>query len=97
MNMNAQEMNMINKPVMLLREEFVVNLSNLINESGLPLFVIEPILEEVLGTIKVELKKQYEYEKMQYEQALMAAAKAEGEQDDRRKISEEITENSVQE
>lgn len=91
MNMN----NTVNKPVILLREEFIVNLSNLINKSGLPLFVIEPIMQEALGSINVELKRQYEYEKMQYEQALMSAANAEGEQDDRGKISEEITEDST--
>lgn len=95
MNMNTQETNTINKPVMLLREEFAMDLSNLINKSRLPLYVIEPIMQEVLGTINTELKKQYEYERMQYEQALMNAAKAEGEQDDRGKISEEITEDST--
>ena len=78
MNMNTQEMNAINKPVMLLREDFIMNLSDLINESGLPLFVVEPILGEVLSNVNIELKKQYEYEKMQYEQALMNAIKAEG-------------------
>ena len=96
MNMNGQEMNTINKPIMLLREEFAVNLSNLINKSGLPLFVIEPILQEVLGTVNVELKRQYEMEVAQYKQALMNASKVEGEQDDRGKISEEITEDSTE-
>lgn len=96
MNMNGQEMNTINKPIMLLREEFAVNLFNLINKSGLPLFVIEPILQEVLGAVNVELKRQYEMEVAQYKQALMNASKVEGEQDDRGKISEEITEDSTE-
>lgn len=96
MNMNGQEMNTINKPIMLLREEFIVGLSNLINESKLPLFIIEPILQEVLGTVNVELKRQYEMEVAQYKQALMNASKVEGEQDDRGKISEEITEDSTE-
>ena len=94
MEMNTQG---INKPIMILREEFMMNMSNLINKSGLPLFIIEPIMRDMLMEVNAGVKRQYEMEKVQYEQALMAAAKAEGEQDDRRKIPEEITEAPIQE
>lgn len=83
----------INKPIMLLREEFVINLSNLINNSGLPLFAIEPIMREATNGVSVELRKQYEYEKAQYENAVKSMG---GEQNDGRKISEEITEDSTE-
>lgn len=96
---NKEVTNMIDKPMSILREEFIDNLVGLINNSGLPLFVIEPILQGCLDDVKINARNQYEYEKMQYEQALMNAMDAmntEGEQDDRGKISEEITEDSTE-
>ena len=60
----------VNKPIMLLREEFVTNMSNLINNSGLPLFVIEPIMRDLLTEVNIGIKRQYETEKAQYEQAI---------------------------
>lgn len=75
----------VRKPIMLLRQEFFINLTNLINNSGLPLFCIEPILKDVLNGVNMELDKQYRIEKMQYEKAL---EDINGEQDERGKISE---------
>ena len=77
MNKNTQETKTINKPVMMLREEFIMNMSNLINTSGLPLFIIEPIVRDMLMEINVNVKKQYEMEKAQYEQAIMSSQNAE--------------------
>ena len=77
MNKNTQETKTINKPVMMLREEFIMNMSNLINTSGLPLFVIEPIVRDMLMEINMNVKKQYEMEKAQYEQAIMSSQNAE--------------------
>ena len=65
--------NNIEKPILLLREEFLFSISNLINDSKLPLFAIEPILRDVLDSVNVELKKQYQYEKEYYENALKAS------------------------
>lgn len=96
MERSMQEVNTINKPIMLLKDEFTNEMADLINNSGLPLFVIEPILKDILREVNVELKKQYEYEKMQYEQALMNAESAKGEQDDRGKISKEIRKDSTE-
>jgi hypothetical protein len=45
-------------------------MSNLINNSGLPLFVIEPIMRDLLTEVNIGIKKQYEVEKAQYEQAI---------------------------
>lgn len=64
------EKRIVNKPIMILREEFVTNMSNLINNSGLPLFVIEPIMRDLLTEVNIGIKKQYEVEKAQYEQAI---------------------------
>lgn len=77
MNKNTQETKTINKPVMMLREEFIMNMSNLINTSGLPLFIVEPIVRDMLMEINMNVKKQYEMEKAQYEQAIMSSQNAE--------------------
>lgn len=58
------------KPSILIREEFVSEITKLINETPLPLFVIEPILQNLLNEVHVTVKKQYEYEKEQYQKSL---------------------------
>ena len=41
-----------------------------INNCKLPMFVIEPILQELLDQVKIMAQKQYEADKMQYEEQL---------------------------
>lgn len=57
----------MNKPITLIREETKQQLADVINNSGLPAFVIEPILAEFLNETRMAAKKQYEIEKTQYE------------------------------
>ena len=63
-------MNEIVKPMSVVRQEFAERLVNDINNSQLPLFVIEPILQNALDAVKAAAQKQYEAEKAQYEQQL---------------------------
>ena len=63
-------MEQIIKPVTVIRQEFIEKMVNEINTCGLPLWVIEPILEDLLRSVKAESLKQYEIEKAQYEKAL---------------------------
>ena len=58
------------KPIMLVREEFVQNISNVINQSGLPAFVIEPILKDILVDITQIARRDYEQSKAEYEASL---------------------------
>lgn len=60
----------ITKPMSVIRQEFTEQLVSDINNCKLPLFVIEYILEDVLGTVKTAAKQQCEIEKMQYEELL---------------------------
>ena len=60
----------MNKPITLVIEETKTKLAELINNSGLPPFVIEPMLNTFLQEAHVAAKRQYEIEKLQYEQAL---------------------------
>lgn len=60
----------MNKPITLIREETKQKLANVINESGLPAFIIEPILSDFLNETRIVAQRQYEMEKAQYEQSL---------------------------
>lgn len=58
------------KPVTLVIEETKTKLAEIINTSGLPPFVIEPILSTFLQEAHAASKRQYEIDKLQYEQAV---------------------------
>lgn len=58
------------KPISIVYEEFKQELANLINNYGLPAFVVEPVLRDYLNEIKIIKEKQYEMEKAQYEESL---------------------------
>ena len=60
------------KPVTLIRQEFVDTLVEEINNCQLPMFVIGPILQDLLDQVKVAAQKQYEADKAQYEAQLSA-------------------------
>lgn len=60
------------KPITLIRQEFVDTLVEEINNCQLPMFVIEPILQDLLDQVKVMIQKQYEADKAQYEAQLNA-------------------------
>ena len=63
-------MEQITKPITVVRQEFIEKMVNEVNNCGLPLWAIEPILEDLLRLVKSESRRQYETEKSQYEQAL---------------------------
>jgi len=60
----------LTKPMSVIRQEFTEQLVGDINNCKLPLFVIEYILEDILGTVKTAAKQQCEMEKIQYEELL---------------------------
>ncbi len=60
----------VTKPISVVRQEFIDQLVNDVNNCGLPLFVVEPILQDILYSVKAAVKQQYETEKAQYEQQL---------------------------
>lgn len=68
-------MEQIKKPITLVRQEFIEKLVAEVNTCGLPLWAIEPILEDLLRLVKAESQKQYEVDKAQYEQALASQNK----------------------
>ena len=58
----------LNKPMTVVRAEFISNLTNLINESKLPLFVVEPILKDMYLEVRDTSQKQYEHDLTIYNQ-----------------------------
>jgi hypothetical protein len=58
------------KPITLIRQEFVDTLVEEINNCQLPMFVIEPILQDLLDQVRNAAQKQYETDKAQYEAQL---------------------------
>ena len=60
----------MNKPITVIYEDFKQGLTNLINNSGLPAFMIEPILQDYLEEVRMVAKQQYQSDKVQYEEAL---------------------------
>ena len=59
-------MDNMNKPITIVREETKEQIAAIINNSGLPAFVIEPILQEFLIEVRNVAIRQYEYDKQQY-------------------------------
>lgn len=58
------------KPISLKLKDFKNDAVNLINTSGLPLFVVEPILKEVLVAVQTKVEQEYQQDKFKYEQSL---------------------------
>ena len=60
----------MDKPLLLVREDFIKNMTNLINNSKLPVIILEPILQVFLNQTKYAIKQQYDAEKEEYEKSI---------------------------
>lgn len=56
----------MNKPITLIRDEFINNIVNLCNESGLPFFVVEDVLKDLIQEIHMAAKQQLAEDKKVY-------------------------------
>ena len=65
----------MNKPSTIIYEEFKQNLASLINNCGLPAFVIEPVLRDYTNEIKSLAQRQYQLDKAEYDEFLKNADK----------------------
>ena len=63
--------NNVIKPLTLMREDFVQNLVNLCNNSGLPFFMVESILKDFIADVHTASQKQLESDKDKYNQKLL--------------------------
>lgn len=80
----------MNKPTSIVREEFKNNLVNLINDSGLQMFIIEPILQSVLAEVRAVANAQLEMDKKRYEESLTSMMAGDF------KVDEDIEESVVE-
>ena len=62
------------KPITVRHEEFKQGLASYINNSGLPPFVIEAILQNYLNEIKMLANQQYQFDKQAYDHELTLGA-----------------------
>jgi hypothetical protein len=60
----------IMKPMSVARAEFINSLTDLINNSMLPPFVIEPILKDMFNDIHMVAQRQYEADNKRYNEQL---------------------------
>lgn len=60
----------VTKPMSLAASDFEAVLASIINNCGLPPFVIESILKNIYLEVKAVSQKQYEREREQYEREL---------------------------
>lgn len=67
---NKEVMNTVNKPMSVVRDELIDNIVDAINNSGLPLYIIEPILKDMFIEVSEGAKRQIAIEKTQYENAI---------------------------
>ena len=56
----------MNKPITIIAEEFNNQLTDLINKSGLPFFIVESIMKNLMSEINYASKKQLEMDKAKY-------------------------------
>lgn len=62
--------NEIQKPLSILRAEFISSLTELINTSKLPPYVIEPILKDMYNEVYIYSQKQLEEDTKRYQEQL---------------------------
>ena len=55
------------KPVLIAREEFIHDVQDAITKSGLPAFVLEPVIVQILSDVRAAVRKEYEDQKHEYE------------------------------
>ena len=60
----------MNKPANLIMEETKGNIIKIINDSGLPPFLLEPILKDLFNQISILKQQELEKSKQEYENSL---------------------------
>jgi hypothetical protein len=66
-----------NKPITLVREDFINSMAMLINKSELPMFIIEDVLRQLLNGVSTLAVKQLERDRQTYAITQMQSAQTE--------------------
>lgn len=67
----------MNKPANLIIEDTKENLTKIINESGLPPFLIEPIVKDIYNQVYILKQEELEKTKVDYEERVKKEKKGE--------------------
>ena len=62
--------NIVMKPITIIREEFINDLENLISESELPAFILEPILKDTYNKVKIAERQQLSNDLKRYQEMI---------------------------
>ena len=62
--------NMPNKPITVAKEDFISGLNSLIENSELPVIILEPIFKDLYNQLSVILKQQTDDDRLQYMNSL---------------------------
>ena len=62
--------NLITKPITLLRNEFIAKIVELCNNSGLPFFVVEDVLKNLIQEVRAAAQQQLKDDAERYQKLL---------------------------
>ena len=68
----------MNKPANLIMEETKENIVKIINESGLPPFLVEPIIKDLYNQVSILKQQELEKNRQEYENSLKQEEKKKG-------------------
>lgn len=71
----------MNKPADLIVEETKESIVKIVNKSGLPPFLLEPILKEIYNQVNILKQQELEQSKKQYENSLKNEKEKKGAKD----------------
>lgn len=57
----------IQKPITLVREDFIISMTKLINEAQMPAFVVENVLKDFLNEVHMASVRQIEADRQEWE------------------------------
>lgn len=66
--------NKVRKPMSVARRELADGIANLINNAGVPPFVVEPILADLLSQVREAAEEEYQEDYRAYNQKLIENA-----------------------
>ncbi len=66
--------NKVRKPMSVARRELIEGLTSIINNAGVPPFVVEPILADLLSQVRDAAEKEYQEDYRAYNQKLIENA-----------------------
>lgn len=74
--------NQTQKPITLLREDFIENIQNLCNSSGLPFFVISDVMKQLIPQIDDLTRRETERDRSIYKELLEKKKEQEKQKED---------------